>query len=213
LILDTEVPWFEVWQQTFADFGVTLAFEIYARVIGTSVDAFHPMDHLEATLGRAVDRDAVLSKQRKRYAELIAGQRMLPGVLSLLDAASERGFGVAVASSSSRTWVRGHLERLGIISRFGTMQCAEDVARVKPAPDLYLAAVRELGIEPEGAVALEDSPNGCLAARAAGLRCVAVPNALTCRMPFGPVDLMLSSLDELHLSDILSRIEQSPPGD
>ena len=130
---------------------------------------------------------------------------MRPGVRDYLDAARRLGLGLAVASSSSRRWVAGHLERLGLADRFDVLRCAEDVTRVKPHPDLYVAALKALGAAPVAAIALEDSPNGVLAAKRAGLFCVAVPNPLTAKLDLTAADILLASLDELPLPALLRR--------
>jgi beta-phosphoglucomutase-like phosphatase (HAD superfamily) len=100
--------------------------------------------------------------------------------------------------------VLGHLERLGLHPEWDAIRTREDVARTKPAPDLYLAAVKALGVAPHEAVAFEDSRNGIAAAKDAGLLCVAVPNALTAAMDLSRADLRLSSLAETPLERLLA---------
>jgi beta-phosphoglucomutase-like phosphatase (HAD superfamily) len=77
---------------------------------------------------------------------------------------------------------------------------------VKPDPELYLQVVEALGVAPEEAVAFEDSPNGALAAKGAGLRCVIVPNELTSRLTFGEHDLRLASMADMPLEEVLERL-------
>ena len=113
---------------------------------------------------------------------------------------------LGMASSSRRKWVNGHLTRLGLIQHFDSIKCADDVQRTKPDPDLYLAALGALGLQGHEAVALEDSPNGIAAAKAAGLFCVAVPNTLTRQLPLDGVDLVLDSLADLPMKDLLERL-------
>jgi HAD superfamily hydrolase (TIGR01509 family) len=113
---------------------------------------------------------------------------------------------LAVASSSPRSWVGGHLERLGIIDHFDHLRCADDVRQVKPDPELYLAALAALGVAAHEAIALEDSPNGVLAAKRAGLFCVAVPNSLTRQMPLDHADRLVDSLADLPLQDLVDSI-------
>ena len=116
------------------------------------------------------------------------------------------GITLGVASSSSRAWVEGHLERLGLLERFHAVRCADDVPQVKPDPALYRAVLDATGVRAADAVALEDSPNGVLAAKRAGLACVAVPNALTARLDLRHADLLLGSLAELPLAELLTRL-------
>ena len=97
------------------------------------------------------------------------------GVTELIAEAKEAGLALAVASSSTFAWVNGHLDRLGLLSSFDALCTRDDVEETKPNPALYQLAVERLGVEPQEAFAIEDSPNGVTAAKAAGLRCVAAP--------------------------------------
>ena len=77
---------------------------------------------------------------------------------------------------------------------------------MKPDPALYRAVVDSLGVRPDEALALEDSPNGVLAAKRAGLACVAVPNALTARLDLGHADLVVGSLADVSLAALIQRL-------
>jgi HAD superfamily hydrolase (TIGR01509 family) len=204
LILDTEGPEFQAWQEIYTAHGCHLALETWAACIGTR-DAFDPYADLAARAGRALDTAAIRTACEARVGELIAREAVRPGVRDYLDEARELGLGLAVASSSSRRWVVGHLERLGLADRFDALRCADDVPRVKPDPDLYFAALDALGAPPAAAIALEDSPNGVLAAKRAGLFCVAVPNPVTARLDLNAADMRVASLDELPLPALLRR--------
>jgi beta-phosphoglucomutase-like phosphatase (HAD superfamily) len=102
--------------------------------------------------------------------------------------------------------VTGHLERVGLGSVWDCVRCRDDVREAKPAPDLYLAALECMGLAAAEAVAIEDSPNGIAAAKAAGLLCVAVPGPLTQATDLGQADLHLSSLAELPLAELLLKV-------
>jgi HAD superfamily hydrolase (TIGR01509 family) len=205
LILDTEAPVYDAWQEIYGEHGLALAFEKWAACIGTA-DAFDPCADLEAVLGRALDTTALEARHRTRTDALIAARDVLPGVREYVEEAGRLGLALAVASSSSRRWVEGHLARLGLRERFHVIRCADDVPRVKPDPALYRAVVAAAGVRPHEALALEDSPNGVLAAKRAGLTCVAVPNPLTARLDLGHADLRLGSLAELSLAELLARL-------
>lgn len=84
-----------------------------------------------------------------------------------------------MVSSSPAEWVCGHLERLGLVDRFALVVTREDTQRAKPAPDLYLVALDRLGLAADAALVVEDAANGVVAARAAGLDVVVVPNPVT----------------------------------
>ena len=209
LILETEGPDLLAWQELFAEHGAALSLESWCRSIGTSL-TFDACAHLEELLGRPVERELVRSRHRARFLELLGRERPRDGVTRWLDDAVALGLGLAVASSSSRAWVEGHLASHGLLDRFGCLRCRDDVARAKPAPDLYLAAVEALGVAPREAVAVEDSPNGVAAAKAAGLACIAVPNGVTRPLSFEKADLVLDSLAGHALPDVLAQLARMP---
>jgi len=206
LILDTEMPAYQAWADVFKEHGVELARERWHDYIGRESGWFDVHGHLEEITGRAHDRDATKTRRNARRDELMAAERILAGVLELFREAKAEGLKVGVASSSSREWVCGHLERLAFIEAWDAIVCRSDAERAKPAPDLYLKAVELLGVAPRETVALEDSPNGIAAAKAAGLRCVAVPNPLTSTLDLSRADLYVSSLADLTLDELRRRL-------
>jgi HAD superfamily hydrolase (TIGR01509 family) len=204
LILDTEGPEYAAWCEEFGEHGCELRIEDWAVGIGTQ-RGFDPYTHLESVSGRSIEREEVHPRVRRRLLALIAEEVVRPGVSEYLEAAAQLGLKVGLASSADRDWVTGHLTRLGLLDRFQTIQCWEEGKRPKPAPDLYLAAVEALGLSPEEAIALEDSPNGVAAAKAAGLYCVAVPSGPTATLDFSKADLVIPSLAALPLGELVEQ--------
>jgi HAD superfamily hydrolase (TIGR01509 family) len=207
LILETEEPIYRSWKEVYEAHGVALPFELWVKTVGSSNQAFHPQLHLEERLGSPLTQD-VLDRRVARRIELVLAEPLRPGVVALVEAARARGMKVGVASSSSGDWVKGHLERLGILDRFDCLVTRDDVEHVKPDPDLYLAGLDCLGVVAGDAVAIEDSPNGIMAAKRAGLRCVVVPNSVTAGLDLSGADLRLSSLAEVTLTQLLEKLSQ-----
>lgn len=205
LILDTEGPVYRSWLEVYEAHGEALPFELWVQIVGSTTASFHPQHHLEERLGHPLSQDA-LDRRIGRRTEMILAEPVLPGILHHVDAAKSLGLLLGVASSSTRDWVSGHLERLGILDRFDCMRCRDDVANAKPAPDLYVAVLECLGVAAVEAFAIEDSPNGVLAAKRAGLRCVAIPNPITARLDLSQADIVLDSLAEVTLPDLLARM-------
>jgi HAD superfamily hydrolase (TIGR01509 family) len=143
---------------------------------------------------------------RQASARASEPQPLLPGAEALLRDARDLGLARAVASSSSCGWVEGWLVRHGIRELLDVVVARDDVTNVKPDPELFLLAARRLDVAPAGCVVFEDSPNGMRAALAAGMRCVAVPNALTRSLRRPGVDLVLESLDERPLAAVLEAV-------
>ncbi|MDV7390877.1 HAD-IA family hydrolase [Arthrospira platensis SPKY1] len=206
LILDTETPDYRSWQETYAEFGVELPLDVWRRNIG-STDFFNPYLYLEAQLGRSLDRAAVKAQRKRRDNELLAMQQPLPGVEEYLRAARALGLRIGIASSARRSWVTGHLARLGLSDWFEVVRGQDDVnGRPKPDPAVYLAALEALDVPPAAALALEDSPNGAAAALAAGLTCIVVPNEMTRDLDFPPVARRLTALTDAPLPRLIAEL-------
>lgn len=211
LILDTELPDFESWQQVYRKHGCELSVKAWAQIVGGSgATDFDPHSHLEKLSGQALDREAIWISRRKQYLDNLSQQPVLPGVAELLDEADRLGLSLGLASSSPENWVRGHLVRLGLYQRFVVIKTADDVARTKPDPQLFQLAMDALGVKPDEGIAFEDSPNGIQAAKAAGLFCVAVPNKFTAQLPLDQADLRLDSLEELPLAELIKQVTDHP---
>jgi HAD superfamily hydrolase (TIGR01509 family) len=137
----------------------------------------------------------VVRRMQARYRESLPA---VPGAAAAVERIAA-AYPLGLASSSNRPLIELALELLGVSGLFRATVSSEEVARGKPAPDVYLEAARRLGVEPGRAAAVEDSHNGILSAQAAGLRVLALPNA---DFPPGAealaaADVVLGSLDGL----------------
>jgi HAD superfamily hydrolase (TIGR01509 family) len=204
LILDTEVPVFRSWEKVYLDHGATLDLAMWRTIIGT--DGYDPAAELDARLGRALDWATINEARRQHRDELQELERIRPGVVEWLNAAAALGLSTAVASSSPRVWVEGHLVQHGMRETFSCIRCRDDVGVAKPDPAVYTAVLEALGVEGEEAIAVEDSVHGVTAAKAAGLWCVAVPGQLTRGMDFSAADLVLDSLAERPLDEVIASL-------
>jgi HAD superfamily hydrolase (TIGR01509 family) len=205
LIIDTEVPVYRAWAEVYERHGQRLSPEFWATIIGYGDDHFDPMGELERLVGRPLDREALQTARRARQREMTIALEILPGVREWRRDAAAQGVRLGVASSSSREWVTGHLERLGL-DGWDCVRCGSDVERTKPAPDLYLSVLECLGVAPRDAVAVEDSGVGVQAAKAAGMYCVAVPSSLTGGHDFSRADLVVGSLAEVPFAEVAARV-------
>ncbi|MCC6489671.1 MAG: HAD-IA family hydrolase [Candidatus Hydrogenedentes bacterium] len=204
LILDTETPDYDSWRDVFQEFGQELPMAEWADGIGTKAGAFDPVACLVQQLGHDLPRHEIEQRRRARFHELVARQPLQPGVVEYLDAAPQLGIQLAVASSATRDWVEGHLDRFGVRGAFACIKTIEDVARAKPAPDLFNAVLAELRIPAEEAIVLEDSPNGILASARAGVYSVAVPNHVTRKLDLSGACLRIDSLPDWPLARLLA---------
>jgi len=211
LIVDTELPTYTAWRDAYAEFGVDLALEDYLPAVGTGsstslVDGgFDAIAHLETLIGKPVDRDDVVERRSRRKRELCESALLLPGVVERLAEAHELGLRTAIVTRNSDDWVEGHCSRVGLEHPWDLVVCANDTPTMDKA-ELYRRALVELGVGAGEAIAIEDSPPGIEAAKAAGLYCVAVPNEITRGASFAAADRIYSSLEELSLADLARSI-------
>ncbi|MER6421936.1 HAD-IA family hydrolase [Streptomyces sp. NPDC001137] len=202
LIADTEVLWLAVLTELYRSFSQELPRDRYVESIGGTLHDFNPFENLAAKCG-TIGAAELEDRGEQLFHTWMEYEAPLPGVRRLVIAAKRRGLALAVASSSRAASVIPHLHRFGLLNFFDTVVTAEDAARTKPAPDLYLLAARRLGTAPARMVAFEDSSRGVQAAKAAGAFCVAVPHILTRSHDFGAADLRLDSLALCDLDDLL----------
>jgi HAD superfamily hydrolase (TIGR01509 family) len=212
LILETETPAYQAWVEIYRELGHELPKDRWLEYIGREGGWFDALAYLEGLSGGLPDRDALQLRRDARKTELTASVPESAGLRDLLADGRSRGLRLAVCSSSTPKWVVGHLERLRLAHLFDHIQCRDRAdLRAKPAPDLYLAACAGLGVAPAEAIAFEDSRNGMLAAQAAGMRCVVVPNELTAAMDLGGADHRFESLATVSLADLLEGLGRTPP--
>jgi mannitol-1-/sugar-/sorbitol-6-/2-deoxyglucose-6-phosphatase len=173
LMVDSEPLWFEVERAFCAARGGIWTAEHARHCTGRGVAT--TLAIMGETFGFSVDvgRDTVALID----AVIASVERLSlkPGCLELLDAAAAASVPLAVASSSPLRLIHAVLRRFGIPPRFHVIVSGESVTRLKPAPDIFLRAALELGMEPERCAVLEDSLTGVTAGRAAGMFVIAVP--------------------------------------
>lgn len=207
LVLDTETPEYTALNTVYIEYGHKLPVEMYGLVVGSQYNQeFEPVAHLRALTGKPVDANAFWKKVNYHRMELINKSPLLPGIEAYVREGKARGLKLAIASSSPHAWVDGHLKRLGLFHYFDVIKCSDDVVNIKPAPDLFLAALNALQLKADEAVIFEDSANGVVAARAAGIRVIVIPNPITRHMKFEGETLRLRSLADLPLGDLLSKL-------
>ena len=205
LMVETESSAFASLAAVYRAHGAEFTMEVFGKGVGGLSSGFDYYDHLEALVGRPIDKATALASFQHHHHEGVLGLPVQPGVLDYLADAERLGLKLGVASSSSRAWVHGHLARLGLIDRFHAVKTRDDAGGVrKPSPDVFLAALDALGLPAREAIAFEDSPNGISAAQAAGIYCVAVPNPVTRSLDLTHADLSLESLADATLAEVLA---------
>ena len=198
LLVDSERLERRVWQGAARDHGVDMSDERFASFVG------HPADECNRLLagyyGERFDVAAFRSTCHQRMRAIVEreGVPLRPGAREWLDFVLGLAIPLGLATSSAPELVR---ERLGdLVTLFATVVTRADVARGKPHPDLYLEAASRLGVAPEAALALEDSPTGARAALAAGMAVVVVPDLVPMPPNVAALVRIFDSLDAVRAS-------------
>ena len=194
LLLDTEVLWQRAERRLFERHGAEFTFEDKLIVMGTS--AAFTGEFFADRLGYGPDKAASLIREVSElmHEELQAQVDARPGAVELVERLRGR-VPLGLASNSPRFLVDAALSSAGFADTFDAVVTSDDVARHKPAPDLYLLACERLGADPAETVALEDTASGIAAAKAAGLTCIAVPQFA--ETDVSAADRVIESLEEL----------------
>jgi len=206
LILDTETPIYQAWSDIYGDYHTHLPLDSWLLTVGTAENSLDPLDYLEKRTNQKLDRTAIQKKHDEIENGYILQQPILDGVQATISEAVKLGLSLGVASSSPRSWVIGHLSRLGLIEYFQTIVTQEDVTQTKPYPFLFQKAVKNLGLYPYQVIAFEDSAMGVTAAKTAGIFTIAIPNSLTKNLKLDHADMVLSKMSEVSLSELISKI-------
>jgi len=202
LIVDSETPEYLAWQAVYAGHGWPFPLELWLQNVGRNDSPFDPLARFRAPDSPMVP-DAAHALWREHRTRLEADfLTPLPGVVPLLEAARGAGLRTAVASSSRVARVRQVLEILGLAPSFDAVAGGDEVARAKPAPDVYRLAAQRLAVAEAGCVALEDSEHGVRAAKAAGMWCIAVPSEMTRGLDFSAADMVVGSLADVDVATL-----------
>ena len=211
LILDTETPTYEIFAELFRDRGAELPIDVWANIVGSS-DHFDVYRYMEEKTGAPIDHDAIVAEVKARYLPRIEASPPLPGVPEMIASVVARGLRRGVASSSGREWVTGHLERLGLIAHFEQFATGDEVEMTKPDPALFFLAAERLNVAPRNCLVFEDSRNGLVAAKAAGMHVAIIPNAITRRLDFSMADFVLGSMAERSLDSLIEELAAGARG-
>ena len=210
LILDTETPEYQVWQAIYREHGFELPDDEWGKIIGGyGISRFDAAEHLSLLSQGRLDSVSLRDRHRSESHAITIAQSVLPGVMDYLHEAKRLGLKLAIASSSPHSWVDTHAQRLGVFDYFDEVICADEVApgRTKPNPDLFLTALDRLKVRANEAIVFEDSPNGVRAAQSAGIFVVAVPNAVTSQLSIENANLIVRSLTDLSLPELLNKVK------
>ncbi len=198
VLADSEPVYYAALNAVLEPLGKHLTDEQHTAIMGHGVD--ETWQALAAELGLTGPLDGLIRQYDRELCERLARlTEPLPGVRRLVAELKRRNFPRAVASSSWPGWIEALLGGIGLAGAFDALVSATMVEHAKPAPDLYLLAAAKLSADPATCIAIEDTPTGIKAAKAAGMLAVQVRSASTAFPPLPMADIVLDSLETFDL--------------
>jgi HAD superfamily hydrolase (TIGR01509 family) len=197
-LVDTETPDYLACKMLCEEIGASLALEYWAEKIVGRTDGYD--DFFEDIL--VVHRNGftkvdMWDRLRELWRVTLEGVVLMPGVERLLPQLHTAGYPLAVATAANRSWTDRWLGRFNLSGYFQVVATRDDVVNNKPAPDVYLFAAKQLGVQPERCLVFEDSVAGMNAAKAAGMTVVAVPSQVTRVLNFSQAHDIIENLEQV----------------
>lgn len=197
LLVDTESAWTRAERVLYARRGVAFTLEHKQELIGTAAAVAQAIVERHLGLRPGSGRTLQDEMHELALAEIERAAPPMPGATDLVADLRAEGVPLGVASNSPHALLAPSLRTAGLDAAFGAVVSAQDVAAGKPAPDVYLEACRRLGADPARSIALEDSPTGVAAARAAGMFVIGIPSLAGIELPAAAL-----VADALHAAEV-----------
>ena len=202
MIVDSEGPGFRAWSELYASYGCELPFDKYSACIGT-IGGFDLHGYLSSNPAARSSAPISSAHATARWLELMNDQPLFRALHRVRHVGKDTWSEVGGRVELDRRVGDRQPQEVRVARPISMRSARRDhVASVKPDPALYLLALEKLGVAADEAIAFEDSPTGILAAKRAGLFCIAIPNPLTRDLPLELADRRLSSLEEFDLDHV-----------
>lgn len=200
LLIDSEPLWREAIIKVFDNIGLKLTFKQCQETMGLRVNEVVEYWFTKNKI-KGVQKEKVIADIAKEVANFIKLKgKIMKGAQQVIGMLSSRGIPLAIASSSPMSVIDAVLEKISIKDKMQVVNSAEHESHGKPHPDVYISTAKKLNISPDQCLAFEDSPNGVLSAKAAKMKCVAVPDSsLSGDKIFSIADLTIGSLEDFTL--------------
>ncbi len=207
VLVDSEPLHMEVERAIFRELGLDIPLEAHHRFIG--MVPLKIWSVIRERYGLAEDPATLKRREQERKYELFRQRPipLVPGVRRLLKTFRERGYPLALASSSPRQIIELFTEKTGTRASFEFLLSGEEVANGKPAPDIFLESARRLGAPPAACFVIEDSGNGVRAAKAAGMACIGFQNPHSGEQDLAPADLIVHSFEGAGFQQIMDFVD------
>jgi len=194
VIIDSEEQWFQVTKDLCAEYGYEYTKELYKKVMGSNGPRI-----IKEKLNLSDSEDELKDKLKRNYLSLIKDNiKIMPGIHSLLERAG-KGFVLALASSSPQDVIDFVIDKTKLGDYFSFSTCGSEVENAKPEPEIFLLTAEKMELKPTECIVVEDSPNGVRAAKAAGMKCIALKNPYASgnELKKAGADIIINDLDEI----------------
>ncbi|NYZ79780.1 HAD family phosphatase [Candidatus Micrarchaeota archaeon] len=205
LLVNSEPTHREASRISFAEYGVNrddLPIEVASKVVGLTIkESVRVM--LEA-LDASDKFDEIFKRRQEVFLDLIREKaELMPGALHALQLCKSKGLKVAAASSGTKEFLELVFTKFDINDYFEVITSADDVINSKPDPQIFLITAKKLRVRPVDCVVFEDADNGVAAAKAAGMKCIAINSPFTTKQKLDKADIVRTSLEEITEKDVL----------
>lgn len=212
VIVDSELHWNSVEGFFLRSLVPTWSAEDQGRIIGLSVHDAYSLLVKEYGVRQSKEEflDFYMPTAREIYGRKAS---LIPGFTELLARLRQRDTPVALASSSPRPWINIMLGRFDLYDQFAAVVSADELqgGQGKPSPAIYLLTSQKLGVEPQSCVVMEDSRNGVVSAREAGMYCIGFRNGFNDEQDISAANVIVSSYAEIDLNAIASDLRSRQP--
>jgi HAD superfamily hydrolase (TIGR01509 family) len=198
VIVDTEPIYSEAMQKLAEKRGKEFTLEIKRKVMGTA--GLISMSVMKKSLGLTESPEELLKERGKIYQKLLYEQGVKPmqGIFNAINVMNRLGLRKAIASSSRLEWIEFPLNELNLANEFDVIVHGNEVKYGKPAPDIFILALKKLGLPSDRCIVLEDTVVGVQSAKGAKIKCIAIPNQYNRDMDFSLADVVIKSLEEIN---------------
>jgi beta-phosphoglucomutase len=195
-LVDTERADLEACRILYQEYGVHFSIDYWAKhIVGYMGGYDRVLNDLTSRNGHGPARAVVWERFKELWDITSENVELMPGVTPLLAQLHTAGYPMGIATASDREWVNRWFNRFELWPYFRAIATGDDVVHNKPAPDVYLFAAAQLGVAPERCLVFEDSLPGVTAAKAAGMRVVAVSSPHTKKLDYSMADVIIDTLE------------------
>lgn len=199
VIIDSEPIHFEVDIQTMKDFGCSISKEELNKYVGTTNEYMYTdiknKYEIDKSIEEIINYRSELVKRKVIESDLIP----IEGIRDLLKDLKDKNILAAIASSSPRDFIEVVVSKFELEDYFSCILSGEEVENGKPAPDIYVETAKKLGIVPEECIVIEDSKNGVMAAKEAGMKCIGFKNINSGEQDLSKADYIVNSIVEIKI--------------